>query len=61
MYRMIMQEASQASALLPAWDKRSQMVQRVMDRLIPASGLEDVRWEVHVIESGGTFSSQRRG
>ena len=59
MYRMIMQEAGQAGALLPAWDKRSQMVQRVMERLIPASGLEDVRWEVHVIESGGMFSSKR--
>lgn len=27
------------------------MVQRVMDRLIPASGLEGKEWEVHVIES----------
>ena len=53
MYRMIMQEATQAGALLPEWDQRSRMVQRVMDRLIPASGLENQRWEVHVLESDG--------
>jgi hypothetical protein len=53
MYNMIMQEAHQAGALLPEWDGRSRMVQRVMDRLIPASGLENQKWEVHVIESDG--------
>jgi hypothetical protein len=53
MYRMVMQDAIQQGALLPEWDRRSRMVQRVMDRLIPASGLEDQKWEVHVIESNG--------
>ena len=51
MYRMVMQDAMSQGALVPAWDKRSRMVQRVMDRLIPASGLEDQKWEVNVIES----------
>jgi hypothetical protein len=59
MYRMIMQEAGQAGALLPEWDKRSRMVHRVMERLIPASGLENVSWEVHVIESHGIFATPR--
>ncbi len=40
MYRMIMDESQ--NALLPAWDPRSRMVERVMAKLIPASGLEDV-------------------
>lgn len=53
MYRMVMQDAIEQGALLPEWDRRSRMVQRVMDRLIPASGLEDQKWEVHVIESDG--------
>jgi hypothetical protein len=33
MYRMVMQDAINEGALLPEWDKRSRMVQRVMDRL----------------------------
>ncbi len=57
MYRMIMQDAIQQGALLPEWDRRSRMVQRVMDRLIPASGMEDQNWEVHIIESKGTSST----
>ena len=55
MYRMVMNEAAQSRALLPEWDRRARMVQRVMDRLIPASGLVDQKWEVHVIESNGGF------
>ncbi|PMD44621.1 hypothetical protein L207DRAFT_630927 [Hyaloscypha variabilis F] len=49
MYNMIMQQ--DRDAILPAWDPRTRMVQRVMNKLIPASGLEHVNWEVHVIES----------
>jgi metalloendopeptidase OMA1, mitochondrial len=37
--------------ILPAWDRRSRMVQRVLERLIPASGLTEQNWEVHVIDS----------
>ncbi|PSR97704.1 peptidase family M48-domain-containing protein, partial [Coniella lustricola] len=54
--------------LLPSWDPRTRMVQRVMNRLIPVSGMEadssddstgkrnpNTRrdeWEVHVIDDG---------
>lgn len=51
MYSMIMDDAKQA--ILPDWDPRVRMVKRVMERLIPASGLEDVPWEVNVIQSNG--------
>ena len=34
MYRMVMQDAINDGILLPEWDKRSRMVQRVMDRLV---------------------------
>jgi metalloendopeptidase OMA1, mitochondrial len=40
MYRMIMQD--NRDAILPAWDPRTRMVERVMAKLIPASGLENV-------------------
>jgi hypothetical protein len=53
MYRKIMADAQ--DALLPGGDPRSKMVERVMRRLIPASGLEHVDWEVHVIHSPGRF------
>ena len=36
--------------ILPSWDRRSRMVQGVLNRLVPASGLEDAQWEVHVID-----------
>ena len=58
MYKMVMQDAISHGALLPEWDRRSRMVQRVMDRLIPASGLENQQWEVHVIESDGKCFSR---
>lgn len=51
MYQMIMQENGRS--ILPDWDSRTKQVRRVMARLIPASGLEDVDWEVHVINSPG--------
>lgn len=51
MYQMVMQESR--GAILPDWDPRVRMVNRVMSRLIPASGLEHVDWEVHVISSPG--------
>ena len=37
--------------LVSDWDPRVRMVRRVMDRLIPVSGLPDQEWEIHVIES----------
>lgn len=50
-YNLIMQEAR--NAILPDFDRRSKQVKRVMKRLIPQSGLENVDWEVHVINSDG--------
>ncbi|KAI9675432.1 MAG: hypothetical protein M1817_001336 [Caeruleum heppii] len=35
--------------ILPAGHPDTRMVQRVLDRLIPASGLEEAKWEVHVV------------
>ncbi|TAQ89212.1 hypothetical protein B7494_g2502 [Chlorociboria aeruginascens] len=49
MYRKIMSET--AHSILPERDPRVKMVKRVMERLIMGSGLENVNWEVHVIES----------
>jgi hypothetical protein len=40
MYKMIMQD--NRDSILPAWDPRTRMVERVMTKLIPASGLENV-------------------
>jgi metalloendopeptidase OMA1, mitochondrial len=37
--------------LVVDWDPRVRMVRRVMDRLIPVSGLPYQEWEIHVIES----------
>jgi len=37
--------------LVSDWDPRVRMVRRVMDRLIPVSGLPSQEWEIHVIES----------
>jgi len=54
LYKMIMEDNK--NAILPSWDRRVQMVDRVMEKLIPASGLEHVNWEVHVIDSSGTSS-----
>ncbi|KAF8857390.1 hypothetical protein BDZ45DRAFT_560967, partial [Acephala macrosclerotiorum] len=51
MYNMIMRE--EGERILPEWDRRVRMVKRVMERLIPASGVSDVAWEVHVIDSPG--------
>ena len=36
--------------ILPEWDTRTRQVQKVLDRLIPSSGLAGEKWEVHVID-----------
>jgi hypothetical protein len=51
LYRMIMQQ--NRNSILPEFDPRTRQVRRVMERLIPNSGLKGVNWEVHVIESNG--------
>jgi len=47
MYDDTMQEY--ASQILPSYSPEHRLVQRVLDRLIPASGLQDEEWEIHVI------------
>lgn len=54
LYQAILNDAH--DSLLPAWDPRVRQVQRVMKRLIPACGMENVDWEVHVIQSNGRFA-----
>ncbi|KAI9815433.1 MAG: hypothetical protein M1827_002566 [Pycnora praestabilis] len=43
--------------VLPARDPRSRMVQRVLNRLIPASGLGDANWEIHVVDDKDTINA----
>ncbi|KAF2100365.1 spap14e8.04 protein, partial [Rhizodiscina lignyota] len=47
MYNEVMEQ--NRGKLLSEWDPRTKMVHRVLERLIPSSGLTDQRWEVHVI------------
>lgn len=47
MYEQTLQEYGRQ--ILPASHPKSRMVQRVLNRLIPHSGLENEKWEVHVI------------
>lgn len=48
MYQQTMQEYGRQ--ILPDSHPKAKMVRRVLDRLIPHSGLEGEEWEVHVIE-----------
>lgn len=54
-YKMVMQDAIRDGTIVPSWDPRARMVERVMRKLIPNSGLEKAAWEVHVLESRGTY------
>ena len=47
-YQGIMQEYR--GRILPSWHPHSQMVRKVLKRLIPHSGLEGQDWAVHVID-----------
>lgn len=40
---------AQGGRFLSDWDPRTRLVERVMKRLIPASGMTDLDWEIHVI------------
>ncbi|KAK1654272.1 peptidase family M48 [Colletotrichum phormii] len=55
--RVIYEVESQGGRFLPSWDPRVRMVQRVMRRLIPVSGLEDQEWEVRVIDDPSTLNA----
>lgn len=48
--RIIYDVERQGGRFLSDWDQRTQMVKRVMRRLIPVSGMEDSAWEVRVID-----------
>lgn len=48
-YKAIMDEFGRQ--LLPASDPRTKFVKKVVEPLIRASGMKDLEWEVHVIES----------
>ena len=53
MYEKVMRDAR--GAILPDYDPRVKKVHRVMERLVPMSGMEDTRWELHVIQSDGRW------
>ncbi|KAI1639598.1 peptidase family M48-domain-containing protein [Biscogniauxia mediterranea] len=42
---------------LSEWDPRTMMVRRVMQKLIPVSGMEDANWEIRVIEDPHTANA----
>ncbi|KKA30958.1 hypothetical protein TD95_001306 [Thielaviopsis punctulata] len=48
---------SQGGSFLPEWDPRTRMVRRVMNRLIPVSGMPDKEWEVRVIHDPNTLNA----
>ncbi|KAK3683216.1 metalloendopeptidase [Vermiconidia calcicola] len=48
MYHQTLQEFG--GKILPPHTREHQMVQRVLDRLIPHSGIADEAWEIHVID-----------
>ncbi|KAH0544904.1 hypothetical protein FGG08_000984 [Glutinoglossum americanum] len=48
MYQQVLRQFG--DKVLPTYHPDSRLVQRVLNRLIPASGLNDLKWEVHVID-----------
>jgi len=55
MYQRIMADAQRSHTILPDRDRRVVMVRRVMERLITASHLEHVNFEVNVLNSPGKY------
>ena len=53
LFQEIMREFG--NAILPYWDRRTHEVKRVLNRLLPACGLEHLDWEVYVVNSPGKF------
>lgn len=61
-YRKILEEEGRQGRILPGWDPRVRMVERVMGRLIEGGKLgtgtapgKEVGWEVFVIDDPGEF------
>ncbi len=55
MYEQVLGEFG--DRVLPASHPHVRMVQRVLDRLIPAAGLTGQEWEVHVIDDAGQMNA----
>lgn len=53
LYRAIMHD--EGRKILPEWHPKVKQVQRVLDRLVPVSGMGDGNWEVHVIDEPSTL------
>ncbi|KAK1253577.1 hypothetical protein MKX07_001654 [Trichoderma sp. CBMAI-0711] len=54
---IVRQVEEQGGHFLSNWDPRTMLVQRVMKRLIPVSGMEDLDWEVRVIADSRTANA----
>lgn len=52
---IVRQVEEQGGHFLSDWDPRTILVKRVMQRLIPVSGMEDLDWEVRVIADSRAF------
>lgn len=52
---VIAQVQEQGSSVLPDNDSRTRLVKRVLNRLIPVSGLKDLNWEIFVIDDDSEF------
>ena len=55
LYQQVLEEYK--GKLQPAWHSDSKMVHRVLNRLIPASGLQDAKWEVNVIDDDSQMNA----
>ncbi|KAL5090238.1 hypothetical protein Trisim1_004432 [Trichoderma cf. simile WF8] len=54
---IVRQVEEQGGHFLSDWDPRTMIVQRVMKRLIPVSGMDDLKWEVRVIADSRTANA----
>ncbi|KAM0458927.1 hypothetical protein ACHAO4_002315 [Trichoderma viride] len=54
---IVRQVEEQGGHFLSDWDPRTILVKRVMKRLIPVSGMEDLDWEVRVIADSRTANA----
>ncbi|PHH82749.1 hypothetical protein CDD82_5005 [Ophiocordyceps australis] len=49
--------AAQGGRFLSRWDSRTMIVERVMNRLIPVSGIKDQNWDIYVIDDPRTANA----
>lgn len=47
-YQKVMQQYR--NHILPDWDPRVRAVRSVLQKLIPAAGMDDLKWEVYVVD-----------